>query len=50
MLLEDAGILVELKTWVAKEATNNGQVVEDSMLTDQAIFDRLDARCGIPLS
>ena len=35
--------MVELKRWVAKEATDNGQVVEDSKLTDQAIFDRLDA-------
>ena len=42
MLARDAGILVELKTWVAKEATDNGQVVDDSMLTDLAIFDRLD--------
>jgi protein involved in polysaccharide export with SLBB domain len=42
VLLGDPGILVELKSWVAKEATNNGQVVEDSMLTDQAVFDRLD--------
>ncbi len=42
VLLQDAGLLVELKRWVAKEATDNGQVVEDSLLTDQAIFDRLD--------
>ncbi len=42
VLLRDAGILVELKSWVAKEATDNGQIVEDSLLTDQAIFDRLD--------
>jgi hypothetical protein len=42
VLLDDPGILVELKSWVAKEATNNGQVVEDSMLTDQAVFDRLE--------
>ncbi len=42
VLLKDAGILVELKAWVANEATNNGQIVEDSLLTDQAIFDRLD--------
>jgi len=42
VLARDAGILVELKTWVAKEATDNGQIVDDSMLTDQAIFDRLD--------
>src|SRR4029077_9027768 len=42
VLLKDAGILVELKRWVAKEATDNGQIVEDGALTDQAIFDRLD--------
>ncbi|HEY6339368.1 MAG TPA: SLBB domain-containing protein [Candidatus Sulfotelmatobacter sp.] len=42
VLLKDAGLLVEMKRWVAKEATDNGQVVEDSNLSDQAIFDRLD--------
>jgi protein involved in polysaccharide export with SLBB domain len=42
VLVKDEGLLVELKRWVAKEATDSGQVVEDSMLTDQAIFDRLD--------
>ncbi|MGO9086135.1 MAG: SLBB domain-containing protein [Candidatus Sulfotelmatobacter sp.] len=42
VLLRDAGLLVELKRWVAKEATDNGQVVEDSTLRDEAIFDRLD--------
>src|SRR5579864_1444057 len=42
VLIKDAGLLVELKRWVAKEATDNGQVVEDSNLSDQAIFDRLD--------
>lgn len=42
VLLKDAGLLVELKRWVAKEATDNGQVVEDASLSDQAIFDRLD--------
>lgn len=36
------GLLVELKRWVAKEATDNGQIVEDSKLTDQAIFERLE--------
>ena len=36
------GLMVELKRWVAKEATDNGQVVEDSKLTDQAIFERLE--------
>src|SRR5271169_3532444 len=42
ILVKDEGLLVELKRWVAKEATDNGQVVEDSTLTDQAIFERLE--------
>lgn len=42
VLTHDGGLLVELKRWVAKEATDNGQIVEDSTLTDQAIFERLD--------
>src|SRR5437588_2306982 len=46
VLMRDAGLLVELKRWVAKEATDNGQIVEDQSLTDQAIFDRLDKDQG----
>jgi len=42
VLAKDAGLLVELKRWVAKEAADNGQVVEDSNLSETAIFDRLD--------
>jgi hypothetical protein len=42
VLLADAGMMVELKHWVAKEATNNGQVVEDTALTDRGILERLD--------
>ena len=42
ILRKDPGLLVELKRWVAKEATDYGQVVEDSDLTDQAVFDRLE--------
>jgi protein involved in polysaccharide export with SLBB domain len=42
VLVKDEGLLVELKRWVAKEATDNGQVVEDSTLTEPAIFDRLE--------
>src|SRR6266850_1814613 len=42
VLVKDEGLLVELKRWVAKEATDNGQVVDDSTLRDQAIFDRLE--------
>ena len=42
VLVKEAGLLVELKRWIAKEATDNGQVVEDSKLLDEAIFDRLN--------
>jgi len=41
VLRKDPGLMVELKRWVAKEATDNGQVLEDSDVTDQAIFGRL---------
>ncbi len=43
VLLKDPGILVELKRWVANEATNSGQIVDDASLSDQAIFDRLES-------
>lgn len=42
VLLKDSGLLVELKRLAIKQATDNGQIVEDSSLTDQAIFDRLE--------
>jgi len=42
VLVSNAGLLVELKRWVAREAADNGQIVEDSNLSDQAIFERLD--------
>ena len=41
ILHKDAGLLVELKSWIAKRATEQGQVVTDSDLTDVAIFERL---------
>src|SRR5579863_7938024 len=41
VLVKDAGLMVELKRWVAKEASDNGQIVEDASLTNQAIFERL---------
>ena len=41
VLLNEPGILVELKRWVAREASDNGQIVSDEDLTDNAIFDRL---------
>jgi protein involved in polysaccharide export with SLBB domain len=42
LLAKDPGMLVELKRWVAKDAADNGQVVTDANLSDQAIFDLLD--------
>lgn len=42
VLVKDAGLLVELKRWIAKEASDNGQVVQEARLSDEAIFDRLD--------
>jgi polysaccharide biosynthesis/export protein len=41
VLLQDTGLMVELKRWVAKDATDHGQIVSDDELTDEAIFDRI---------
>jgi protein involved in polysaccharide export with SLBB domain len=42
ILAKDAGLLVELKRWIAKEASDAGQIVQESDLSEQGIFDRLD--------
>ena len=42
ILVKDAGLLVELKHLVAKDATDHGQIVSDSDLTDDAIYQRLE--------
>jgi len=42
ILIKDAGLMVELKRWMAKDATGHGQIVSDSDLSDEAIFDRLE--------
>ncbi len=42
ILLKDSGLMVELKRWVAKDATDHGQIVTDADLTNDAIFDRLE--------
>jgi protein involved in polysaccharide export with SLBB domain len=42
VLVKDPGLLVALERIVEKEAIAKGQVVEDSDLSEQAIFDRLD--------
>lgn len=42
VLTRDPGLMVELKEWVADDATDHGQLVEQSDLTDDAIYDRLE--------
>ena len=41
VLTGDPGLMVELKRWMAREASDNGQIVEDQNLNDAAVFDRL---------
>jgi polysaccharide export outer membrane protein len=41
VLAQDPGLVVELKRWIAKNATDQGQIVSESDLTDDAIFERL---------
>ena len=43
VLRKDPGLMLELKRWVAKDATEHGQIVGDSDLTDDAIFQRLES-------
>jgi polysaccharide export outer membrane protein len=42
VLVKNPGLMVELKRWVAEDATNHGQLVSESDLTDDAIYARLD--------
>src|SRR5260221_5401302 len=42
VLIKEAGVMVELKRRIAKDATGHGQFIGDSDLPDEAIFDRLD--------
>lgn len=41
VLVQDIGLLVELKRWIAKEASDGGQVIADEDLTDAAVWERL---------
>ena len=41
VLVKDAGLMVELKRYVAKDATQHGQVLTENDLSDDAIFNRL---------
>ena len=42
VLFKDAGLMVALKFWVAKDATEHGQIVSETDLTNDAIFERLE--------
>ena len=42
VLHKDPGLMVELKRWIAKDATDHGQLIADSDLADEAIFERLE--------
>lgn len=42
VLSKDVGLMVELKHWVAKDATDHGQIVGESELSDYTIFNRLE--------
>src|SRR6266536_47323 len=42
VLHRDPGLMVEIKRWIATDATDHGQLISDSDLTDEAIFDRLE--------
>src|SRR5579864_2809880 len=42
ILKNEPGLMVDLKQLVAKQATENGQIVSDSDLTDDALFNRLE--------
>src|SRR5579862_5762541 len=42
VLAKDPGIMVELKRWVARDASENGQLISDEDLTDDAVFLRLN--------
>jgi polysaccharide biosynthesis/export protein len=42
ILHRDAGLMVELKRWIAKDATDHGQIIADADLADESVFDRLE--------
>jgi protein involved in polysaccharide export with SLBB domain len=41
VLVRDTGLMVELKRWMAKDASDSGQIVADEDLTDAAVYERL---------
>jgi polysaccharide export outer membrane protein len=41
VLQDDSGMMVELKKWIATNASNHGQIVEEDDLTDDAVTERV---------
>lgn len=41
VLRKESALFLELKRWIAMEATNRGQIIEDADLADQAVLKRL---------
>ena len=41
VLVKSPGLMVEVKRWVAKDATDQGQIITEHDLADDAIFERL---------
>ena len=50
VIIRDVGIMVELKRWVAKDATDHGQIITDADVTNDAIFDRLERTLNLEQS
>ncbi|HXF13090.1 MAG TPA: polysaccharide biosynthesis/export family protein, partial [Terriglobales bacterium] len=46
VLVQDAGLMVAVKQLVADDATAAGQIVDESDLSEEAIFDRLESDAG----
>ena len=42
VLQREPALFLELKRWIANEATSRGQIIEDSDLADQAVLKRLE--------
>ena len=42
VLHRDPGLMMELKKWIAKDATDHGQMISDADLADETIFERLE--------
>jgi polysaccharide biosynthesis/export protein len=42
ILHRDPGLMVEVKRWIAKDATDHGQIITEADLAEDVIFDRLE--------